>query len=606
MPEMKSLPLTLNESQTLAVQALDPHDLVIAGAGSGKTRVLVAHALHLLEEGVHPNYLFLLTFTNAAALEMRQRLEEHLPNSNLPFVGTFHSLCASTLRSWGTKTGLGADYTIYDAVDQEDVLKTIIDDFNLKKVKMKDALKCVSNSMTPNSPDLELLIAKYHARLLEYKGVDYEGLMSGMIKLMQHSECGNAVVADMKYILVDEYQDTNPRQETILQLMKPEHLYVVGDPGQAIYAFRGADRNHILSFPARYPDCGEFTLPENYRSAKPIVDIANIIAGKFRDNKLILKSMQDTVGQVSCRWFADPDEEARYIATDVSELVNNGYEPDDIAILSRTNSRLEPIAHRLQVPYAIVSGDDPLDSPAFRLFTDAMTLTLNPFDELRAIKLLRFFGVPNIEIKRMRLNAGRAKMPLSTWAAQHEHAAFNAMVFIENMREMIQDTGYTMTGREFATVFIASCHPEEIYLKQGKVTKAREVTDAVERIKQWQSNYGDLDYSEFLRWYRLRDIQDLENAGKVTLTSIHGAKGLEFKAVFIIGMVDGHLPHMKCSTQEEHDEELRMFYVAVTRAKERLYITGYHGNYYRESYRERRPSPFLEDLGFENELGYRE
>ena len=554
----------LNKEQKQAVETTDGPVLILAGAGSGKTRVLTYKVAYLiLEKNVAPGHILMVTFTNKAAHEMKERIRRLLANkTELPFAGTFHSLTAKILRRHGNVIGLKPGYVIYDESDQKEVVKEAMNrlDISQKLYHPSAVLHTISQAKNELISALEYtqlarghfqenvarVYRMYEQLLKTSMAVDFDDLLSETVRLFRnHPEILSLYQAQFRYILVDEYQDTNTAQYTITKILSDRwhNLCVVGDASQSIYAWRGANFRNILHFKKDFPKVKVFHLEQNYRSTQTILDTAHAVISKNTSPPILKLWTDNNKGvKVSLYEARNEQDEASFIIT---QILEQGYDLDDVAVLYRTNAQsraIEEVFLHKGVPYMLVGGVRFYGRKEIKDCLAYLKLVANPLDSV-AIKRIEKIG------KTRATNFYKTR---DTFSAQTST--------IELLDAIFKATDYF-----------------SLYDKNNEEDLAR-----VENIKELRSVAEEFpDLFEFLENVALVEAENMPDQtnmkGKknaVTLMTLHAAKGLEFPVVFIIGMEEGLFPHSRSLLDiSELEEERRLCYVGITRAKRKLYLT---------------------------------
>ncbi|HRE47301.1 MAG TPA: UvrD-helicase domain-containing protein [Aggregatilineales bacterium] len=625
----------LNDAQRAAVSTPAGATLVVAGPGSGKTRVLTRRVAYLITEmGVYPEEIMAVTFTNKAAGEMRVRIEKILGRTMRGLaVGTFHALCARILRREAAHIALRPDFLIYDTEDQLATMKVAIEDLNLDSDKFKprsilSAVSAAKNELiTPDTyPDTsqgDRLVAKLYRRYDEIlrasNALDFDDLLMLTVFLFRRAP---AVIADYrslyKHILVDEFQDTNAAQYALLRLLEgdtePQNsLFCVGDPDQSIYAFRGADYRNVTRFQADHPHVRVILLEENYRSHQAILDAAMAIIDRNPNRiKKNLTTPRTDSRPIMAKQLSDDRDEADYVAWTIREYQRMGHPLRDCAIMYRTNAQsrtLEESFRRLKLPYRLIGGVRFYGRKEVKDVLAYLRLIVNPDD---SISLKRIINIPRrgigaTTISQLEGYAGARGMSVYAALLALPHAAdspFNSKAkkllgefteMIERWRSMVATTSVSDLVRDIleTTHYIDSINDGS---EEGK-DRAQNVQELYNATKE----AGEITLSQYLQDVSLvADVDNYdEDAEGVVLLTLHSAKGLEFPIVFIVGLEDGVLPHQNSSDDPEKlSEERRLLYVGITRAEEHLHLTwkrrraGYGGSPGEFAI----PSRFLADL----------
>ena len=644
MPKVsRKIERELNESQLEAVSSLDGPLLVLAGAGTGKTRVITYRVANMIENGVPPERVLGLTFTNKAAREMRERLAALVSRESAEkvFLGTFHSFGARFLRSHVGVLGFTSDFTIADEADQVGIMKQAVLDLDLNKdfanpkicrhlaSKVKNAMsepEALEIHDTVLSKFFPAIYKRYNQILKNQNMLDFDDLLFFVVAILERDQEILARTQKRRtHILVDEYQDTNFLQFRLLQLLAGEkrNICVVGDDDQSIYGWRGAEITHILGFADKFPGAKVVKLERNYRSTTTILDGANAVIS-FNDNRHSKRLWSD-LGDGEPIKIIDArtgDEEASFIADAIIDAINGSdrLPPSSIAVLYRSNhlSRLiEESLRTSRIPYKLVGSKSFYDRKEVRDAVAYLKLIHNKRDDQ---SLLRIIGVPPrgigdkaIEhLKRIKAESGAP--PLGDILAMPEFrssvsnaAAKSAEKLASTIRMFRQE--FRQDAAELAP--IARKYLEQVGYLDGlarihkdtqEYLKRRDnVLELVNAIAQHQARNPSSTLGDFLEAHSLADDSDKvhgdsENDNAVTLMTVHAAKGLEFPLIFVIAMEDGMFPNERAVQGGALDEERRLFYVAMTRAKKQLILTRAatrmtHGEIARRS-----PSPFLEDI----------
>ncbi len=615
--ELSTLLSGLNIEQAQAVVTTDGPVLIIAGPGSGKTRVLTTRIAHLIQEHkVAPWNILALTFTNKAAREMRERVERLVgEGAGWITMGTFHSFAARILRTYGGEIGIDPRFVIYDDGDQLSVVKQAMNqlDINSKQFSPRAVLSGISGAKSQNlSPQAysrsvetywEEIIARvypvYQDTLDRRNALDFDDLLYAALRLLRESDHARTKLRDRhRYVLVDEYQDTNHIQYLLVNALSEEHrnLCVVGDPDQSIYGWRAADIRNILTFKDDYPEAIEIHLEENYRSTPQILTAADtVIRANTQRIDRTLRTSRPSGEQLIVRECSDETIEAQFIVQEINRLQRqHNYSANDFAVLYRTNAQSRPIEEafiRGGVPYQLIGGtrfyerreikevvallrliSNPNDSGAFQRVMDAFPIGQGIGS--RSISGLEEWAArrgTGLEAALAALDApdgpqiaGRNKTLLSSAAKvlQELRDAAEEIALSELFDRALRDTG-------FLTLF-ESGDPEMM-----------DRWDNVLQLRSTIEQYDSLPHEEALPTFLeevalVSDADTLEeDQEKVTLITLHAVKGLEFPVVFITGVEEGLIPHQRSITEnpESLEEERRLFYVGLTRAEQRLYLT---------------------------------
>jgi ATP-dependent DNA helicase UvrD/PcrA len=599
----------LNPPQREAVLATEGPLLVIAGAGSGKTRVLTYRVAHLINAvGVKPNEILAITFTNKAAGEMRERLHRLLGQSGRGlWILTFHSACGRVLRREAQRLGYRSNFTIYDQADQLRLVKQCLEE--LERDPKRFTPRGIHNQISHAKDQLvgpeeyanrvqsfyDQTVAEvyqlYQRRLFASNAVDFDDLLMLTVDVLERfPEALEKWQKAFRYILVDEYQDTNHAQYRLLQLLAQPDLNVcaVGDPDQSIFAFRGADINNILDFERDFPGTRTIPLEQNYRSTNHILDAANHVITNNRERKP--KELWSDLGDgepVRVLEVEDEHAEARFVAAGIAALVEEGYSGDEIAVFYRTNAQsrvLEDVLVRQGVSYQVIGGPRFYERAEIKDAIAYLQAIDNPYD---AVSLQRIANRP-------RRGIGDSSLArLQTWADAHGRSLWEAMEFAEEAgvgaapQRAVASFRDLMQSLQAGALELPVAELVERTLERSGYTEALEAERTIEAqgrlenlqelvgvAREYQENADEPSLSHFLQEISLYSDQDaIREESLVTLMTLHNAKGLEFRAVYLIGMEEGIFPHARSIEEQGIEEERRLCYVGMTRAKELLTLT---------------------------------
>jgi superfamily I DNA/RNA helicase len=651
---------TLNPQQRLAVEAIKGAVLILAGAGTGKTRVITFRIAYMIERGIPPGNILAVTFTNKAAREMQERVAKLIPRSakpernasssddgqavhpERPTVCTFHSLCVRILRQHIEKLGYKRNFVIYDEAEQLGAVKRILAQISAKGTKLDPSAVLGALSQIRNGGGRaatfvdkdEHVLARhirraYESALRSCNAVDFDDLILLTLRLFEeHPEALKACRAKYRYVMVDEYQDTNAAQFKLVHSLAQEHgnLCVVGDDDQSIYGWRGAEVSNLLDMEKYFPDVKVIKLEQNYRSTNTILNAANaLIKHNVRRREKRLWSQKGDGPKITLYAFDNDEEEARSVVERIEFLRLTRRVPwSDHAILFRTNIQSRPLEIALRkeaVPYHLIGGQSFFDRREVRDLLAYLKMFFNPHDD---ISLLRIANVPArglSEVTMERLLAASherkcsvytaMKNPLvtATFQAKAREAIEQFVQFIDATRGELQAEGMQRDPRSLQT------WAERFLERTGYLAELRRTEkkseDADARTRNLKDLVGDLDGTKeaftpplqrletFLEEITLDNEKEekdetLENA--VTLITIHSCKGLEFPHVYIVGLENGLLPHSRSAEEDTLAEERRLFYVAITRAMQKLTLSHCGGRKKYGLTNPCHPSPFLEEL----------
>ena len=623
----------LTESQKKAVFHISGPLLVIAGPGSGKTRVITFRIAALIDSGVNPRNICAITFTNKAAQEMRNRAFD-LGASAGAHISTFHSLCVRILRRYAEQAQIKPNFSIYSESEQRTAMKHAIRDCNLETsnfppARMRDAVSTLKNKLIDVeafegmaddffSTCLAKIYTHYQQTLFENNALDFDDLlMKTAFVLEQNSEVRDELSNRFKYLLIDEYQDTNHAQYRIAQSLAAKHdnICVTGDPDQSIYRWRGADISNILAFEKDWPDATVVKLEENFRSTPQILEAADklIAANTSRKQKTLIPTI-DPGSEPEIIPCEDEADEANRLAARIEQLTNEGISPKDIAVFYRINAASRPLEEafiKQNIPYQIVRGVEFYNRKEIRDVLAYLKVLVNPADEVALLRIINTpaRGIGKTSVDRARGYASSSGMQLYDalkkvkaidtlkTAAKTKIAAFIDM--LEEVKKDMQGPVAPLVEKVFAVSGL------EAALKQigdkDAIDNVNALIDAAAIFDKNTEEPSLLDYLQQIALFSDADSYD-NTQDRVALMTLHTAKGLEFDNVFIVGLEEGLLPHERSAEDEEElEEERRLLFVGITRAKQRLHISYARYRTYRGQLMRTIPSQFLFELGIKPE-----
>lgn len=640
--------LKLNPEQLRAVETVEGPVLVLAGAGSGKTRVLTQRVAYLIQKGFsEPENILAVTFTNKAAAEMKERISKQLgTNYSLPWVGTFHSICLRILKSNAHHLGYSQQFTIYDSNDQlqsvKDCLKKL--QMDTKKVNPRAVLSYISAAKTEMMDPkayakytsgyfqdaVALVYPEYQKLLRNNNAMDFDDLIMNTVLLFQNIPAVLSRYQELfKFILIDEYQDTNHSQYLFAKLLADKHhnICVVGDDAQSIYSFRGATIQNILSFEKDYPEAKVIKLEQNYRSTKNILNASNRIIKLNTNQKPKDLWTENPQGEQIIVYKAlDEKDEASWIANEIGSLIDQGVEPIEISVLYRTNAQsrnIEEFLIRAGIDYKIVGNVKFYDRKEVKDILAYLKLIQNPSDNLSVKRIIniprRGIGPKTIsDLEKAAAMSGENIIEYLTNRNEAELSEWNKGVrnFAELAKLLIRIKTELQPDIIIDTIMSDAGYYE--YLNDGSPeneTRLENISELKSLAQQFKDLPPETGLEEFLDQVSLIEEQykaeDKLNQ-KVTLMSIHAAKGLEFDHVFLAGVEEGIFPHSRTYTDPtEMEEERRLAYVAITRAKQKLYLTHADSRTYFGTRNSNMMSRFISDIpeelidfrSFNNEFG---
>lgn len=626
----------LNDNQRAAVVHSGSPLLIVAGAGSGKTRVLTHRIAHLLaERGVHPGQILAITFTNKAAGEMKERVEQLVgPRANAMWVMTFHSACVRILRRESKKLGFTSSFSIYDAADSKRLMALVCRDldldpkrfppksFSAKISNLKNELIDEEDFAAQASDGFEKTLAQayalYQSRLREANALDFDDLIMTTVNLLRaFPDVAEHYRRRFRHVLVDEYQDTNHAQYALVRELvgsasehpvdvppeaevPPAELCVVGDADQSIYAFRGATIRNILQFEEDYPDATTILLEQNYRSTQTILSAANAVIERNESRRP--KNLWTNAGSGAriTGYVADTEhDEAQFVADEIDRLTDAGEaKAGDVAVFYRTNAQsrvFEEIFIRVGLPYKVVGGVRFYERKEVRDVLAYLRVLANPED---AVPLRRILNVPKRGIgdraeamidalaQRERISFPQALKRVDEaygMAARSSNAVKRFNTLMEDLRTVVESGAGPATVLEAIlerTGYLAELQASTDPQDETRIENLQELAAVALEFEQERGEGEPVALSDFLEQVALVadsdqiPDEDEDGSGVITLMTLHTAKGLEFPVVFLTGMEDGVFPHMRALGQtKELEEERRLAYVGITRARERLYLT---------------------------------
>ena len=607
----------LNEPQREAVRHGDGPLLVLAGAGSGKTRVLTHRIAYLLATGrARPGEILAITFTNKAATEMRERVESLVGRSaRAMWVTTFHSSCARMLRADAERLGYSRGFTIYDESDSLRMLKRCMEELHIDPKRyppraIRSQISGAKNQLVDADAYAQAqgsvfeettagVFNLYEKRMLAANAMDFDDLLVRTVNALElFEEVRERWRRTFRHVLVDEYQDTNHAQYRLLQLLAAEHgnLMVVGDDDQSIYGFRHADIRNILDFEKDFPEADSVKLEQNYRSTQTILSAANAVVERNRERRPKRLWTEIPGGDpLQLRELSDEHEEARWVAGEIERL---GEEEDvrreDVAVFYRTNAMsrvLEDTLVRFELPYQVIGGTKFYERAEIKDAVAYLSLLVNPADQVSFARIVNSprRGIGNTSQGRLAAHANTTGLPIWEVAERVEEvpglgaAAIKAVSrFYETMERLrVRAEDSSVAGLLEATLqesgYLEALAAERTIEAEGRVENLEELVGVAAEFDANHELEGESEVSaleEFLQQISLYTEQDgLRDDSAITLMTLHNAKGLEYETVFIVGCEDGSFPHMKALEEGGEEEERRLCYVGITRARRRLYMT---------------------------------
>ena len=630
----------LNKEQYKATVHTDGPIMVLAGAGSGKTRVLTCRIAYLLyEKMVNPFNILAITFTNKATREMKERVAMVSDNARDVWVSTFHSFAASILRyNISELEGYGSNFSIYDEHDSSVVLKKIIENNNIDNDKIKKRARhiisqiknsgidaeqyLIDNAIENNDTYLELYNL-YQKELKRSNALDFDDLLFKVVELFKNvPSVLNKYQQRFKYILVDEFQDTNQVQYEIIKLLSALHknVFVVGDEDQSIYGWRGADIRNILDFRKDFPDVTIYKLEQKYRSTSVILDAANILI--LNNNQRIGKQLYTDINggvRIEIKYNERDRDEAEYVATNIYALTrNSNYQYKDIAILVRLNALSRGFEQRLSmynIPYVVYGGLKFYDRKEIKDLLAYLLLINNERDSVSFKRIVNFpkRGIGDTTIAKLESFASLKGISMLSAIDEitTEHLRAGTIASLKKFKSTINDLvalSNEISLLELVNMVIKMVDLTDSYEGEEAENRRQNIIEFVASVGEYNESNPNSTLNEYLMSVSLTSDTDTDDDSdnKVRIATVHSVKGLEFKAVFIVGMEEGNFPVSRAIDNiSDMEEERRIAYVAITRAKERLYITYAGSRFKYNRYEYNIMSRFVKELAGKKEEGGR-
>lgn len=622
----------LTPVQRDAVTHVEGPLLVLAGAGSGKTRVITRRVAYLLAHGVPGREILALTFTNKAAGEMRARIDALAPGAGV-WVGTFHSLCARLLRTYAPLVGLDRGFTIYDQADRLRAVKLAMDECNLDDVavpperidaaisKAKNDLIGPAEFAKRGGDHVAAATARvfraYQDRLRESSAVDFDDLLVHMVTILkEHPDVRAELDRRFRYVLVDEYQDTNMAQYAIVRALSIDYqnLCVTGDPDQSIYAWRGANLSNILDFEKDFPGCRVVKLERNYRSTKNILLLADGLIRHNRRRKPKALTTENPQGApVELTIYQSETDEARAVAAKVGALVNEGeYTHRDIAVFSRVNAltrNFEKAFRACEIPYQIVGGFSFYERQEVKDVLAYLSLLANPKDDVAFLRVVNVppRGIGKTSLDHLLERARTLGLPLLAMSRESEavpglkdkgaRALRDFGLLVDELAALREQTAEEVTRKLLS---LTGYHDYlEAEARRGGEERLANIDELVSAAREFDREHPGATVLDWLEEISLSSAVDRwkDETGAVTLMTLHAAKGLEFPVVFIVGLEQGILPHARSNDDlRDLEEERRLLFVGITRAERELYLSHCRVREFRGQNQYTIPSSFIDDL----------
>lgn len=624
----------LNDKQKEAVLHDQGPLLVLAGAGSGKTRVLTTSIARLIEEeGINPRNILAITFTNKASNEMKDRISNllNMDVSHL-WIGTFHSICARILRMNIDKIGYKSNFTIYDTNDQRTLIKEVINDLGYKEeINPREAHNIISSLKNRsiiandflkidgyyrNKKEIYDIYKLYEKKKFEYNSLDFDDLIEKVLEIFKKDEEVLSYYQEkFQYVYVDEYQDTNTSQYELIKYFAGLHnnVVVVGDADQSIYSFRGADISNILNFEKDFKNAKIIKLEQNYRSTSKILDTANsLIINNIERKDKNLWTANESGEEVIYKINSVESEESKFVVDQIKDLVKDGYSYDDIAILYRTNAQSRPFEESLMknlIDYKVVGGLKFYDRKEIKDLLSYLKIIVNPKDDVALKRIINEpkRGIGDRSIEQLATIANQNNISILELITNNHYSGILtdrlrnlANKFYNPLKDIFENVDkYTITE------LINEVLDKSSYIKSLEESFSVEDRARIDNINEFisaaseyeENNPEDTIYDYLENLSLISDLEKTEDKDQsVMLMTMHAAKGLEFPVVFVVGLDEGLFPGKRSIDEGNIEEERRLFYVAITRAQERLYLTSskVRRAYGKPTYY--KPSRFIEEI----------
>lgn len=610
----------LNTEQRQAVAHLGGPLLVIAGAGSGKTRVVTERCAELMRQGIESYHILGLTFTNQAAKEMRERVSA--ANYKAPLIATFHSFGARVLRESAECLGFTRNFVIYDEDDSIKVVKAVMRELGIEDKKgiareLKSYISSKKNQLDLDDQSMDEVFVLYQQKLKEFQALDFDDLLYLTVRLFQnHPEELLRYQRRYQYVLVDEYQDTNAAQYQILKLLvaKTGNLFVVGDPDQSIYSWRGANIENILNFERDYPGAKVIRLEQNYRSKQIILRAANelIEHNESRFEKKLWSELGEGEKIKVAELFTEK-EESKFIAKNIDEAIYSGTLYSEMVVFYRTNAQSRSLEDQLinwGIPYRIIGGLSFYQRKEIKDILAFMRVALSPTDYVSIIRTINLpkRGIGETTLERLNESARLAGLGFMAYLETQDFKVTKAAkTGLDNYLQLILTIRKAMEGGLISDVVKTTIENSGYmaYLKEDPESaqeRRENLDELVAKAREFESQGEEATLAAFLEELSLKSSAEegQEEPNSVSLMTLHNGKGLEFKVVFIAGMEEGLLPHANSyGDPMAMEEERRLCYVGMTRAKEKLTLTSCTFRYLWGTERDCRPSRFLKEISRE-------
>ncbi len=622
--------MNLSEVQRRAVDTTEGPVLVLAGAGSGKTGVLTARVAHLINDlQVRPENILAITFTNKAAAEMKERTERMIDvDIRRLTVCTFHSMCARFLRYDADKIGFSNSFAIYDTAASLEIVKLCSENAGIAKGDLKprqilghisraknaagrvEARHYFADTIPQYAETLTEIYDAYNERLRAENAMDFDDLLLNMLTLLKTvNEVREYYQNRFKYVLVDEYQDTNSVQYELVRIMcdKYKNIFVVGDDDQSIYSWRGAEIGNILKFDRDYPGATVIKLEQNYRSHSKIIDVANSVIEKSEVRKPKRLWSANKEGEKPYLFCAiNERDEADFVTSTINKIANNGGNYSDIAILYRMNAQsrsLEEVLRRYGVPYRVYGGISFYERKEIKDMLAYLTVLDNPTADTALLRVINVpkRGIGKTTIERLREHSMTTGLSiieqLITANLPQGVSAAKLKPFLDCYEKMADETFDLTVPEILQKVFEITNYEAAIKEEDDIESRMQNIEELINSAHEYEKTTEEPSLTEFLSTVSLvTDLDTTSETGSVTLMTLHSAKGLEFENVFLVGMEENVFPSMRAVEEGNVEEERRLCYVGITRAKQRLFMSHCQERNLYSGFNRNKPSRFLFDI----------
>ena len=629
--ELQTILDELNEEQIGPVLQTEGPVLVLAGAGSGKTRVLTSRIAYLVEEkNVPPRAILAITFTNKAAEEMKERLSRMVNTSGM-WVCTIHSMCVRILRDFGGSLGISSNFSIYSEVERNNIVKKSFQECGFTDEKiLKDAKYHIANAKMlgyeptryldeyAGEPGIEKIVAvyrRYQTHLKENNALDFDDLLSETRRLLiTDAEAKEYLSSKFRYVLVDEFQDTNGVQYDIVRLLSSTHknLFVVGDDDQSIYGWRGAKLENILHFEKDFPGAKVFKLQRNYRSTKEILTLANEVIGNNQRRKKKELWTKNPEGEKTKVYEGEQEsDEARFVAHSIAGLMRKeGYKFSDFAVLMRLNALTRAFEQEFTadgIPFKVFGGFKFFERKEIKDLLAYLRVVNNPLDGEAIVRIINFpkRGIGQTTVDKLQAYASREGLSVYDAVLDLDEMGFNASTrakldaFFDSIKRWIIES-QELAVNELVKKIIADTGMREAYSDSSdeSINKLANIEEFISSVDEYCKLNPDATLTDYLQQVTLSsDTDEMNDGDYVSLATVHAVKGLEFKCVFIVGLEENIMPVSRAvGNNEDMEEERRLMYVAITRAQDRLFLTRSKSRYLYGKRETSMRSRFLKEL----------